>query len=65
MMDVGDMYTDLKTLITGVIGVLFHNGYYYAAITVKKKKYYSKVCKSIKEAAAARKELERLHWGIA
>ena len=49
---------------TGVTGVLFHGGYYYAAITAKSKKYYSKVCKSLEEAAAARKELERLHWGI-
>lgn len=48
---------------TGVTGVLFHNGYYYANITANRKKYYSKVCSSIEEAAAARKELERLHWG--
>jgi len=54
-----------KTSKTGVTGVLFHSGYYYAAITAQKKKYYSKVCKSVEEAAAARKELERLHWGIA
>jgi len=43
-MDVGDMYTDLKTW---------------------KKKLYSKCFKTIEEAATARKELERLHWGIA
>jgi hypothetical protein len=54
-----------KTSKTGITGVLFHGGSYYAAITLKKKKYYSKVCKSLEEAAAARKELERLHWGIA
>jgi len=42
---------------TGVTGVLFHGGCYYAAITVKSKKYYSKVCNSLEEAAAARKEL--------
>jgi len=47
---------------TGVAGVLFHNGYYYAAITVQKKKFYSRVCKTVEEAAIARKELERLHW---
>jgi hypothetical protein len=52
-----------KTSKTGVIGVLLHHGYYYASITVQKKKYYSKVCKSLEEATAARKELERLHWG--
>jgi hypothetical protein len=50
---------------TGITGVLFHNNYYYAAITVKKKKFYSKVCATIEEAAAARKELERLHWVVA
>lgn len=48
---------------TGVTGVLFHNNRYYAAVTVKGKKYYSKVFKTIEEAAVARKELERLHWG--
>jgi hypothetical protein len=52
-----------KTNKTGITGVLFHGGYYYAAITVKKKKYYSSVCKSIKEAALARKQLEQIHWG--
>ena len=50
---------------TGAVGVLFHNNRYYAQITVKKKKFYSKVFCTIEEAAAARKELERLHWGIA
>lgn len=50
---------------TGVIGVLFHNGKYYAAITVKKKKFYSKVFCTLEEAAAARKELERIHWAAA
>ncbi len=47
---------------TGVTGVLFHGGKYYAAITVKGKKYYSKMCRTIEEAAAARKELELIHW---
>jgi hypothetical protein len=54
-----------KTSKTGVTGVLFHNNRYYAAITVKKKKFYSKCVRTIEEAAAARKELERLHWGVA
>ena len=54
-----------KASKTGVTGVLFHGGRYYAAITVKSKKYYSKVCGTVEEAAAARKELERLHWGVA
>ena len=52
-----------KTSKTGFTGVLFHAGYYYAAVTVKKKKFYSKVCRTVEEAAAARKELELLHWG--
>lgn len=51
-----------KNSKTGVTGVLFHNNKFYASITVQKKKYYSKICLSIEEAAAARKELERLHW---
>jgi hypothetical protein len=50
---------------TGVIGVLFHNNRYYAAITVQKKKFYSKCFATVQEAAAARKELERLHWSAA
>jgi hypothetical protein len=54
-----------KASKTGVTGVLFHGGRYYAAITVKSKKHYSKVCGTVEEAVAARKELERLHWGVA
>ena len=51
-----------KSNKTGITGVLYHNNKYYACITVKKKKYYSCMCNSIEEAAAARKELEQLHW---
>lgn len=54
-----------KTSKTGVIGVLFHNKRYYAAITVQKKKFYSKCFTTLEEAVLARKELERLHWGVA
>ena len=54
-----------KNSKTGVTGVLFHNNRYYACITIKKKKLYSKVFSTVEEAAAARKELERLHWGTA
>lgn len=54
-----------RTSKTGITGVLFHNKRYYATVTVKKKKYYSKMCATIEEAAAARKELERIHWGVA
>lgn len=51
-----------KTSKTGVVGVLFHGGKYYAAITVNKKKYYSHMCVTIEEAAAARKQLEEKYW---
>lgn len=51
-----------KSSKTGVTGVLFHNGKYYAAITVKKKKYYSSVCNTIEEATFLRKELEARYW---
>lgn len=34
-----------------------------AKITVRKKAFYSKCFKTVEEAAVARKELERLHWG--
>jgi hypothetical protein len=33
-------------------------------ITAKKKKFYSSACSTVEEAVAARKELERIHWGI-
>ena len=32
---------------------------------VGKKSYYSKTFANLEEAVAARKELERLHWGVA
>jgi hypothetical protein len=54
-----------KTNKTGVLGVLFHNNRYYANITAQGKKFYSKCFRTVKEAAAARKELERIHWGVA
>jgi len=54
-----------KTSKTGVTGVLFHNNRYYAAITVKKKKFYSKAFCTVEDAVAARKELERTHWEVA
>lgn len=50
---------------TGVTGVLFHGGKYYAAITVKGKKYYSKVFSTIADATQARKKLELMHWSAA
>jgi hypothetical protein len=51
---------------TGIIGVSkTGSGKYMAKITVNKKSVYSSVFSTVEEAAAARKELERLHWGIA
>jgi hypothetical protein len=50
---------------TGFIGVSVVGRRFLAKITVGKKAYYSKLCVTVEEAAAARKELERLHWGIA
>jgi hypothetical protein len=47
---------------SGHIGVHMRNKKWYAEITAKKKKFYSKACETIEEAAAARKELERIHW---
>ena len=48
---------------TGYIGVSAVGKKFMAKITVGKKAYYSKVLVTVEEAAAARKELERLYWG--
>ena len=48
---------------SGYIGVHQRGGKWYGEITVRKKKYYSKACGTVEEAAAARKELECIHWG--
>ena len=51
---------------TGVVGVTKTlHGTYMAKVTVKKKSFYSRCFKTLEEAITARKELERLHWGIA
>jgi len=51
---------------TGFVGVSqTHSGTYMAKVTVGKKAFYSKCFPTIAEAAAARKELERIHWGTA
>jgi hypothetical protein len=50
---------------TGYIGVSKVGRKFLAKITANKKAFYSKVFSTVEEAAAARKELERLHWGIA
>jgi len=47
---------------TGHIGVIFHNKKYYSCITVKSRKFYSKVFNNIEDAILARKELELKHW---
>ena len=52
-----------KTGVTGVSRT--SSGSYMAKVTVKTKNYYSKCFSTLEEAAAARKELERLHWGVA
>ena len=49
-----------KTGITGVTQT--YSGKYMAKITVGKKSHYSKMCNTVEEAAAARKELEQLYW---
>jgi hypothetical protein len=51
---------------TGVVGVSQTlSGTYMAKVTVAKRSFYSKCFPTIEEAAAARKELERIHWGTA
>ena len=50
---------------TGHIGVTAVGKKFMAKITVGKKSYYSKTFANLEEAVAARKELERLHWGVA
>jgi hypothetical protein len=47
---------------TGYIGVSVVGKRFLAKITVGKKSYYSKLCDTVEEAAAARKELERKYW---
>lgn len=54
-----------KASTSGVTGVRLKNNRWYAEITAKGKKYYSRVCSNVDAAIMARKELERLHWGIA
>lgn len=48
---------------TGITGVSAIGNKFMAKITVKKKSFYSKCFPTLAEAAAARKELEHLHWG--
>lgn len=53
-----------STSKSGYVGVNLRDGKWYGEITVQKKKYYSKACNTVEEAASARKELERKHWGV-
>jgi hypothetical protein len=50
---------------SGHIGVHRRGKKWLAEITVGKKKYYAKLQDTVEAAVAARKELERLHWGVA
>lgn len=54
-----------KNSASGHIGVNQRGKKWLAEITAKKKKYYAPLCNTLEEAVAARKELERLHWGAA
>jgi hypothetical protein len=47
---------------TKYVGVLMTGKKFMAKITIGKKAFYSKVMNSVEEAAAARKELERVYW---
>lgn len=47
---------------TGYTGVSVVGKRFLAKITVGKKPYYSKLCDTVEEAAAARKELEARYW---
>jgi hypothetical protein len=54
---------DSTTKVTGVSKT--GSGRFMAKISVGTQPYYSRVYLTIEEAAAARKDLERLHWGVA
>jgi hypothetical protein len=51
--------------VSGHTGVHLRGKKWYGEITAKQKKFYSRACDTVEEAAVARKKLERLHWGIA
>lgn len=50
---------------SGYTGVHQRGKRWLAEITVARKKYYAPLKATLEEAVAARKELERLHWGVA
>lgn len=51
--------------VSGYTGVHLRGKKWYGEITAKRKKFYSRACDTVEEAAVARKELERIHWGVA
>ena len=51
-----------RTSKSGYIGVNLRCGKWYGEVTANRKKYYSKACNTVEEAAIARKELEKKHW---
>jgi len=51
-----------KSSKSGHTGVYPVDGKWIAAITANKRKYYSKVFKSLEEAIQARKQLEQTYW---
>ena len=57
------MHSKNKTGHTGVTEV--YAGRWMAKITKGKKAFYSRVFSTREDAVAARKELERIHWGVA
>ena len=54
-----------KNSESGHVGVNRRGSKWLAEITAQKKKYYAPLVCTLEEAVAARKELERLHWGAA
>ena len=54
-----------KNSESGHVGVNRRGSKWLAEITAQKKKHYAPLMGTLQEAVAARKELERLHWGIA
>lgn len=50
--------------VSGHTGVHLRGKKWFAEITHQKKKFYAKGCGTLEEAVIARKELERIHWGV-
>lgn len=54
-----------KRNTTGYVGVSRAGGGWRASVTVQKRKHGTRVLSTLREAIAARKQLEQLHWGAA